>query len=203
MQFINCALYMYVKLSIESTYNVYVYHVHVHVWYLSLCLPLQPCPTTDDGIFTLADLLFSTKVYLFLCPLQSTEPFHSLQVNTIPLSFSLQHEGTHTHTHMHMHQRELQCTCTCSSTCTSTYCCILLFFDLKLAQILLILQLLLASHVIVLPLNSHLFTDAHTCTLSRNVKFFYLTYTYNNIIHVCIYLYRCSPLCRSISHITC
>jgi hypothetical protein len=70
---------------------------------LSLSLSPQPCPTTDDGIFTLADLLFSTKVYLFLCPLQSTEPFQSLQVNTVPLSFSLQHEGTHTHKLMHTH----------------------------------------------------------------------------------------------------
>lgn len=92
IQICHASHQLYVKLSRGK----YMYKL-IHVCMLSFSL--QPCPTTDDGIFTLADLLFSTKVYLFLCPLQSAEPFQSLQVNTVPLSFSLQHEGTHTHAH--------------------------------------------------------------------------------------------------------
>ena len=54
----------------------------------------QPCPTTEDGMYPLAELSLSTKVLLFLNPLKTMGGIlSSVQINTAPLSLTLMQEG--------------------------------------------------------------------------------------------------------------
>jgi len=53
----------------------------------------KPCPTTEDGMYPLAELSLSTKVFLFLRPLKTSgQILNSVQINTAPLSLSLMQE---------------------------------------------------------------------------------------------------------------
>ena len=60
----------------------------------SLPTLLQPCPTTEDGMYPLAELSLSSKVLLFLNPLNTRgRVLNSVQINTAPLSLTLMQEG--------------------------------------------------------------------------------------------------------------
>ena len=75
---------------------IYVYmYIFCKIEYLSLSLShTQPCSTTVDGLYPLAEVTLSTKIYLFLKPLERREPLHFVQVNTVPLTISILHEGS-------------------------------------------------------------------------------------------------------------
>ena len=100
--------YMYMDVK-PCDYKVYSLSLSLSLSLPSVCLS-QPCPTSEDGLFSLAELLFSSKVFLFLRPLQPGKQFYSLQINTIPMTLSLLHEGTPANTvyvcvciHVHMY----------------------------------------------------------------------------------------------------
>lgn len=54
----------------------------------------RPCSTTEDGLYPLGEFSLSTKILIFLQPLNPVEKglLHSVQINTLPLSITILHE---------------------------------------------------------------------------------------------------------------